>query len=292
MPIERSAYIVLMLATVGGVCAGCAGHAPPSTYMPLDPVFQKETVQTGTIPIILFPDDPVEAVYDKSQYLSNVPTSGGGLSDIILTGIFNTGIDAINSSIADDRKRTAYQTALPVISELSQFDIKSDVARSLAVEMKGVSWLRLDAPVAISQKTFADKERTDLQSSGGYVKFLASIVPERPEHFYMTVYFSQSIQSSYSLTVNYLIYSKDDGIAIFRNQATFNCAGAPTDDWVSWWSENDGQRLRTAYTRGVRALAELIAYDLGARSALSDGVYVERSSSGTLAARCPEEWFK
>lgn len=277
---------------LGGLCAACASR-PASIYMPLDPVFRNELSQSGAIPVLLFPDDPVEAVYDQSQAVPNVQ-SQGGLVDVGLTYAFNAGIDAVNSKVTAERKQAAYQTALPVIEQLSSFDLKSDIASALASETKNVRWLRLTAPVAISQKTIHDKERESLKTFDNYPAFLASLMPPgRSEPFYLTLDFKQTIQTDYTLQLRYQLFSKKDGVLIFRNQATFVCTGGGSaQDWANWWAANRGQRIRAAYTKGVRTVAAAVALDLNAGNAADDKTNIARSDAGQLTARCPAEWWK
>jgi hypothetical protein len=256
--------------------------------MPLDPAFKKGVAQAGTIPILLFPDNPVEAVYDQSPAISNVPQDG------LIDAAFNVGIDAVNSSVAAQRKQAAYQTALPAIEQLSSFDLTSDMSRALASEMKKVPWLTLTPPVAISQKTFHDKETQTSKTFPNYPAFLSSLMPaDRTGNFYLTLVFRQTVEANYALSLQYRLYSKDDGALIFGNQATFICpGGAANEDWANWWAANRGQWIRAAYTKGVHAAAELVAMDLGARAALDDKINVTRADNGVLTARCPDQWWK
>jgi hypothetical protein len=283
-----------LICLVCALCAACSTSTlhRPSTYVPLDPVFKEEITRIGTMPILLFPDDPIEAIYDKSQVLSKFPDTGDPF-EWLVSGLLNLGVDAINSSVIEGRKREAYQTALPVIEELSSYDLKADVAHAIAAEMKDVQWLNLKAPIAIPQKTMIDRENKDRNKFGTYSEFLSSILPpDRPETFYLSVFFKQVVKTNYVIFVRYQILSKDYGVAVFRNDAMLICPSPSAQDWVSWWSTNDGQRLRAAYTKGVHALAALLAFDLGIRNALDDKVSVARTLTGNLIARCPEEWWK
>jgi glycosyltransferase involved in cell wall biosynthesis len=160
--------------------------------------------------------------------------------------------------------------------------------------MKEVQGLKLTTPVAISQKTYADKVKQDLKKfDNNYAVFLSSILPpDRSEHFYLVVLFNHAVKANYAIAVKYEIYSKDQGPVVFRNDAIFICPGTSDQDWVSWWVANDGQRLRVAYTKGIQALAELITFDLGVRNALDDNIIVARTGTGTLVARCPDDWWK
>jgi hypothetical protein len=204
--------------------------------------------------------------------------------------------------VEETRKRDAYQAALPVLGPLASLDIKSDVGHELARELKGVQWLKLGSPVAIPKRTILGKEREGPNSSQfgntlelsdtsfNYGQVLPEMLPSRPEHFYLAVVFTQKIQWNYVLDFRYQIFSKDDGIAVFRNRGLFICHGTSDEGWVPWWSAHDGQRVRLAYAKGVHALAQLIAYDLGVRQSLDGNLSFQRSGTGELTAQCSEGW--
>ncbi len=212
---------------------------------------------------------------------------------MVVSAVFNLGINAINASVAEERKSAAYQAALPVIQQVSQYDLKLDMAHTLTSELKGVQWMRLTTPVAISRKTIGEKEKSDLSKFANYPVFLASMLPtDRPERFYLTTSFVQRVQNNYALATRTQLMSKDDGVVIYRRDSLFICPGTPSQDWVAWWTADGGQRLRTAYSKGLRAAAEMVAMDLGARAALDDNIEVKPNEIGMLVAQCAKEWWK
>ena len=94
----RTVSLSLLVAVL---CVACATKAPPFHYVPLvDTVFKKAINQTGTIPLIVYPDDPIEAIYDLTPAIPP-----GGTGGDLVGMVFAAGENAINSHVASVRKK-------------------------------------------------------------------------------------------------------------------------------------------------------------------------------------------
>jgi hypothetical protein len=259
---------------------------PLSTYAPFDPVLESDISQTGMVPVLIFDDDIVKALYDESPLISTIPTPN------IIALVTLYGIRAINVSVVAERRRVAERTTVPLMDQLNAMNLTGDIARALDAEMHHASWAKLGTPVAISRELLTDKERESFASFKNYAMFLASIIPNRPEKYYLVIDFHRKIGNNYMLYVDYKIYSTEYKAKIYSNSAFFTCDGAPGSDWVNWWSANNGERLRSAYAQGIDALIGMVGLDLDVRTPISAKLDVTREPTGVLSATCKEGWWK
>ena len=278
-PVTRGAIICVLITTL----CGCQ---PLSGYAPFDPVLEGDIGKTGMVPVLIFDDDVVKALYDEQPFISPIPTPS------VIALVTLLGIRAIDASVAAERRKAAERTAAPLIDQLNAMNLTGDIAHALAAEMRQAPWARLGTPVAISREVLTAKERASLASFKNYATFLASIIPGRSEQYYLVIDFHRKIENSYAIYIDYRIYAAEYEAKVYSNSASFTCDGAPGGDWVDWWSANDAARLRSAQAQGVEALIDMVGLDLDVRAPISARLDVTREPSGVLSARCKQAWWK